>query len=198
MWSAWFTRQMAKPTIGLVMPGLAAGELVGGVALGWLSDRVPQRFSRALPLAVGACAGVGALALFVLGSHDVRRQCGGDTPCERARVTRFFWAAPLFGLMDCAFQATCCAICAEDFGEQSAQAFALFRTWQAAVLCVLFFVTGTQWLSTPDGTVATEQGLVWETLIVVSNLVLAIATWCCYERERAATTGQPTSLPSTV
>ena len=66
------------------------------------------------------------------------------------------------------------------------------------VLCVLFFVTGTQWLSTPDGTVATEQGLLWETLIVVSNLVLAIATWCCYERERAATTGQPTSLPSTV
>ena len=97
----WTTYESGGEAVSHAAEAFAAvANAVGFVAaplFGWLSDRVPQRFGRALPLAVGTCAGVGALALFVLGAHDVRRQCGGDTPCESARVTRFFWAAPLFG-----------------------------------------------------------------------------------------------------
>ena len=39
VWAPGFTRQMEKTVIGLVMPLFAVAELVGGVAVGRISDR---------------------------------------------------------------------------------------------------------------------------------------------------------------
>ena len=46
MWSSWFTRQMEKTVIGLVMPFFALAEILGGIAIGRISDRYVPSLER--------------------------------------------------------------------------------------------------------------------------------------------------------
>ena len=204
MWSSWFTRQMEKTVIGLVMPLFALAEIVGGVVIGRISDRC----GRAVGLLLGALAALGACAALWLGNGRVHDTCadssmggssladgggggggGGFTtssssssvvePCADGDYTLFYVAAFLFGIADCAIQSNTSAICADDFPGRSAEAFALYRSFQAAIACALFFVTPL--LSTDGGTVATSAGLVIEIVVVAVNLLLALAGWAVFD-----------------
>ena len=63
--------------------------------------------------------------------------------------------------------------------DRSAEAFALYRTFQAAISCALFFVTPV--LSADGGKVATEAGLAIEIFIVAVNLMLALLGWGIFD-----------------
>eukprot|EP01043_Picozoa_sp_COSAG02_P001613 COSAG02_NODE_34_length_49821_cov_105.420438_44_plen_482_part_00 len=190
MWSAWFTRQMEKSVIGLVMPLFAVAEIVGGLVIGRISDRC----GRGVGFMLGALATLGACATLWLGNQALQESCAGgstgggsdssagtDTvePCVDGDYRLFFVAAFLFGLGDCAIQSNTSAICADDFGGRSAEAFALYRTFQAAMSCSLFFLTPL-W-STDEGKVATVDGLVIEIAVVAANLLLALLGWAIFD-----------------
>ena len=116
-------------------------------------------------------------------------------PCAEGDYTLFYAAAFLFGIMDCAIQvrsrcwpfltgtsaslnpllltlpgpqSNTSAICADDFPDRSAEAFGLYRSFQAAVSCALFFVTPT---FSADG----ERSASRDTLI--SDPCRALAVW---------------------
>lgn len=54
-------------------------------------------------------------------------------PCQDADYTKYYYAAVLYGLTDCAFQTAASAVCAQDFVASglAADAFALYRTFQS-------------------------------------------------------------------
>lgn len=161
---------------------------------------------------LGAMAALGACATLWLGNQALQESCaGGSTdgdssagtgdvePCVDGNYRLFFVSAFLFGLGDCAIQSNTSAICADEFGGRSAEAFALYRTFQAAMSCSLFFLTPL-W-STDEGKVATANGLVIEIVVVAANLLLALLGWAvfdCLPRDRekanaraASTTREP-------
>ena len=81
--------------------------------------------------------------------------------------------------MDCAIQSNTSAICTDDFAGCNAEAFALYRTFQAAISCSLFFMTGPLF-SADNGKVATDSGLLMEINILLINLGLAGVGWVLY------------------
>ena len=113
------------------------------------------------------------------GSESSTGLGGIAEPCVDGDYRLFFVAAFLFGLGDCAIQSNTSAICADDFDGRSAEAFALYRTFQAAMSCTLFFLTPL-W-STDEGKVATANGLVVEIAVLAVNLLLALLGWAVFD-----------------
>jgi len=175
MWSSWFTRQMYSTRVGLVMPAFGVAEFIGGFTVGRFIDS----FGRSPGLALGATFGLGAMVLVYSGNKNMVSWCktnnAGAAPCEDYdEYGSFYVAAVLFGFMDCLFQSVCGGICAKSFAStgNSADAFALFRTFQAAGAAVCFFISSG--LSIDKGSTSTEKQLLTELVITATMGYLAI------------------------
>ena len=61
------------------------------------------------------------------------KSSGVCCPCPDADYSKYYIAAVLYGLTDCAFQTAASAVCAKDFVASglAADAFALYRTFQS-------------------------------------------------------------------
>lgn len=172
MWASWFSRQMYSQKAALVMPLLGVAEFVGGMTIG----RFVDSFGRSPGLAIGATAGAGALLLTYVGNSNMVHYCGHKhAPCkEFDDYTPFYVAALLYGFMDCCFQSVSAAICAKSFNStgNSADAWALFRSFQAFGAAFCFFITST--LSGSDGKTASETQLLVEIAITAVVMYLAL------------------------
>lgn len=176
MWSSWFPRQMDATMIGLVMPCLGAGEFIGGLTVG----RFVDAFGRNPGLVLGATLYLGALCLTYLGNQQLMDWCHehhptAPTPCTQFKdYTYFFLAAGLYGFADCTFQSCTGAICAKSFNDsgQSADAWALNRTFQSLGSAVCFFLSNA--LSIDKGKTSSELQLTIEIVIVVVMMYFAI------------------------
>lgn len=91
----------------------------------------------------------------------------------------FYPAAICLGLMDCAFQSQAQAVCASAFAGREAEAFALYRTVQAATNFILFIVTPL--LSMEGGYVADRRGLSIELLLLLGTTAVGLVTWAIFE-----------------
>ena len=144
MWASWFTRQMYKTEIGLVMCCFGVAELFGGFTVG----RFVEAYGRTPGLILGTVCGVLAMALTYIGSDDFQTYCeshhGNPRPCRGYNnYAPFYIAAVLYGLTDCIIQSVAAAICAKSFAAtgNTADAWALFRTFQAGGAAVCFFIS---------------------------------------------------------
>lgn len=160
MWSAWFTRQMYKTEIGFVLVGFGLAEFAGGMIMGKIADSC-GRWAILLP--AGGVFGA-AMWLTWTGNQQILRECkyvpcddstkhipDMSCPCDSADYTKYYIAAVLYGLADCAIQTATSAICATDFVKEglSADAFALFRTFQSLGLFIGFGISPV--LGIPNG-----------------------------------------------
>lgn len=190
MWASWFTRQMYATEVGLVMIGFGLAEFIGGFMFGKIID-----YSRNLGLFLGTCFAAAAMILTVQGNNKVISMCAGDygsgsgmgmgpnevvPPCLDADYTTFYIAAVLYGFMDCIIQTLCASICGKDFEStgNTPDAWALFRTFQAAGAFVCFLVSPS--LASCAGTTSTKEQLFTEILITAAVGVLAILGYFAY------------------
>ena len=140
-WASWFTRQMYKTNIGLVMCAFGIAEFIGGFTIG----RFVESYGRSPGLAFGTTCLIGAFFMTYSGNSDMSDFCGkrhpgtvtddgSAKPCKEFEAYGpFYVAAALYGFMDCSFQSIAAAICAKSFNAtgNTPDAWALFRTFQA-------------------------------------------------------------------
>eukprot|EP00040_Diaphanoeca_grandis_P013957 m.70554 g.70554 ORF g.70554 m.70554 type:complete len:603 (+) comp24242_c0_seq1:111-1919(+) len=146
MWASWFTRQMYKTEIGLVMCAFGVAEFIGGMTIG----RFVEAYGRNAGLVFGATCGLTAMVLTYVASEDLASYCTEHSvlmtaaPCkEYTSYALFYVASGLYGFMDCTFQSVAAAICATSFNAtgNSTDAWALFRTFQAGGAAICFFIS---------------------------------------------------------
>ena len=107
-----------------------------------------QGYGRNPGLVFGAICGILAMALTYLGSEDMQTYCnanhGHPRPCSSfSRYGYFYTAAVLYAFLDCTIQSVSGAICAKSFAAtgNTADAWALFRTFQAVGAAFCFFIS---------------------------------------------------------
>eukprot|EP00039_Didymoeca_costata_P023633 m.7755 g.7755 ORF g.7755 m.7755 type:complete len:594 (-) comp3767_c0_seq1:69-1850(-) len=176
MWTSWFTRQMSRAQIGLVISCTGAAEFFGSFTIGYIVDK----FGNSIALALGSMITAGALVLLYIGSTDLVHYCNTHyphktLPCsEYTNYGLFYIAAILFGFADCIYQTISAAICSHGFKNVGAteEAWAIFRILQClgAVLC--FFISPV--LSINNGTTASIPQLRVEIYIAVGSGLLAL------------------------
>ena len=115
-----------------------------------------------------------------MANHDLVTWCGKhapeqDMPCQAYNQYGLFYVcAALYGFMDCTIQSVCGAICGSSFNStgNAADAWALFRTFQAVGAAVGFFISTP--LSINGGTTADESQLLIEIVLTAGLLVISI------------------------
>ena len=83
-------------------------------------------------------------------------------------------------------------VCASAFVGEEAEAFALYRTVQAATNFVLFLATPL--LSLDGGHVAGRHGLAIELLLLLGTTVAGLLSWAAFERRQPAQRAPKTRL----
>lgn len=103
-----------------------------------------------------------------------------DFPCENADYTKYYIAAVLYGLTDCAFQTAASAVCAQDFVKSglAADAFALYRTFQSLGGVIGFGLS--PMLSTNGGTTSDPDQLQTELTITAAVGIAALVGLMVY------------------
>jgi len=176
MWASWFTRQMASTEVGLVMPIFGVAEFIGGFTVGKFIDS----FGRGPGIALASSFGLGAMALTYVANHNLVTWCDKHAssqalPCaDYTDYGLFYVCAALFGFMDCTIQSVCGAICGGSFNStgNAADAWALFRTFQAAGAAIGFFISTP--LSIENGKTSSESQLLIEIVMTAGLLVISI------------------------
>lgn len=199
MWASWFTRQIYKTEIGLVMCAMGAGEFIGGFTIG----RFIEAYGRWPALAFGTSCLLGACYLTISGYDDMSDYCGdlhplnitdgSAKPCsEYNNYARFFVAALLFGFMDCTFQTVTAAICASAFEAtgNTADAWGLFRTFQSLGSAICFFLSPK--LVAKGETYSTKSQFMVEVAITVSVCFLSLFGLWLFSKYPSGTTMEQT------
>lgn len=104
-WTGEYTLLLPTSVIGLVMTFAGVGEVIGGLAMGRLSDVVGR--SATIMLASALYAGGLGIAVVMRAAPDALGPAVGGAPLVA------YVAALLFGLADAGFNTSCYAICAE-------------------------------------------------------------------------------------
>lgn len=111
-WTGEFTQLLGGATqIGLVLSLSGVGEIVGGIALGRLSDRAGRTLSLLIAIALYS-VGLWLAASVRLGNDVVTLKVGGSPVAA-------FVAAFLFGVADASFNANSYAMCSQLYGASA-------------------------------------------------------------------------------
>jgi 2-iminobutanoate/2-iminopropanoate deaminase len=99
---------------------------------------------------------------------------GYGCPCPDADYTKYYYAAVLYGLTDCAFQTAASAVCAQDFVASglAADAFALYRTFQSLGGVIGFGLS--PMLSVHGGTTSDKDQLRTELMLTAAVGIAAL------------------------
>jgi MFS family permease len=98
----------------LLLPGSAC--MAAAMYLTWTANAATVEFCEHVPC-----------------DDSTKKEPDFGCPCPGADYTKYYIAAVLYGLTDCAFQTAASAVCAQDFVDSglAADAFALYRTFQS-------------------------------------------------------------------
>ena len=177
-WQSWFTRQMHKTQIGLVIATFGAADFVASLCVG----RVADKLGRWSPFAIGAGACLVALALSWSGDARLRRHCGGACSAPLQWYAPFYGAAVFLAMTDAGFQVGLQSLVAEAFAAQSDDVFALYRTLQSLGMMGCLLLTPA--LGTGDS--SSRRQFAIELGIVAGSMLLAVVGYVRFRFVRAA------------
>jgi len=162
-WAGWFPRQQDKHYIGLVMPLFGLAEGIGGPLLGKVSDKL----GRTSVICFGFVMQLGALFVSWLANEHY---------AKHDDMTYFYFAAPMLGFADCAFQTQCMAVLSSDYHNRSADAYAIYKLMQSLGATLGFFITPLFGAST-----ASRHHFLMEIIVVAGLLVLGMLGYMAYQ-----------------